>query len=178
MDSSMKTQVNNTKEKRSDLLRQKSHEFCQALLSPPVHPLQLIRQYFIPKGAKITEHGPQSCTGRLPYLAKTFKEVSGDDSCETYFTLLAGTLRMHMTKDTFPAPETFYVNVDAVVEDGDGRTSGAVSFLANAKYESVKTGKRWQDQFMYRLSGFDDEGKIGHWEIWGDPLSAWEAVGP
>ena len=30
---------------------------------------------------------------------------------------------------------------------------------------------------LYRLSDFDEQRRIGHWEIWADPLSAWEAVG-
>lgn len=81
---------------------------------------------------------------------------------------------MHMTKDTFPGPEGFIVDADAVVEGEDGR--GAVSVVGKAKFESMKTGKSWE-KFIYRLSGFDDVGRIGHWEVWADPLSAWEAVG-
>lgn len=159
----MKNQNNNIKEKRSDLLRQKGHEFCQALLAPPENPLTLLQQHFVPKGAKITEHGPQWCTDRLPFLAKTFREISGDDSCETYFKVLSETLKMHMTKDTFPGPEAFLVDADTVMEKEDGRTRGAVSVVGRAKFESVKTGRSWEEQFIYKLSGFDDEGKIGHW---------------
>lgn len=58
--------------------------------------------------------------------------------------------------------------------DLEGR--GAVSVVAHAMFESVTTGKRWEEDFIYRLSGFDQEGKIGCWEIWADPLSAWEAM--
>lgn len=163
MDGFMKKQINNTKERRSDLLRRKSHEFCQALLAPPENPLNLIQLYFVPKGAKITEHGPKWCTDRLPFLAKTFREISGDDSCETYFKVLSETLKMHMTKSTFPAPEAFLVDADAVVEGEDGRTRGAVSVVGKAKFESVQTGKSWEEQFIYKLSGFDDVGRIGHW---------------
>jgi hypothetical protein len=54
---------------------------------------------------------------------------------------------------------------------------GAVSVVAHGIFESVKTGKKWEEDFIYRLSGFDEEGKIGCWEIWADPLSAWDAVG-
>ncbi|KAE9967985.1 hypothetical protein BLS_006079 [Venturia inaequalis] len=176
MDGFMRNQINSTKERRSDLLRRKSHEFCQALVTSPENPLNLIQRYFIPEGAKITEHGPQWCTDRLPFLAKTFREISGDDSCETYFKLLSDTLKMHMTKYTFPASEAFLVDADAVVEREDGRTRGAVSVVAQAKFESVKTGKSWEEEFIYKLSGFDDVGRIGHWEIWADPLSAWVAV--
>ena len=49
--------------------------------------------------------------------------------------------------------------------------------VAHARFTSVATGKGWEEDFIYRLSGFDDEGRIGHWEIWADALSAWEAVG-
>ena len=40
-----------------------------------------------------------------------------------------------------------------------------------------EAGKEWDEEFIYRFSGFDEEGKIGWWEIWADPLSAWVAVG-
>lgn len=159
----MKNQINRTKENRSDLLRRKSFEFCQALLAPPENPLALLQQYFIPKGAKITEHGPQWSRDRLPFIAKTFKEISGADSCETYFQVLSDTLSMHMSKDTFPGPEAFLVDADAVVEGEDGSTKGAVSVVGKAKFESVETGKSWDEQFIYKLSGFDHVGRIGHW---------------
>jgi hypothetical protein len=55
--------------------------------------------------------------------------------------------------------------------------ANAVSVVAHARFESIKTGKSWEEDFIYRLSEFDEEGRIGHWEIWADPLSAWEAVG-
>ena len=55
--------------------------------------------------------------------------------------------------------------------------AGAVSVVGHARFGAVKTGRSWDERFVYRLSGFDEEGRIGHWEIWADPLSAWEAVG-
>jgi len=82
---------------------------------------------------------------------------------------------MHMSKDTFPGPEGFIVDAEAIVEGVEGR--GAVSVVGKARFESVRTGKSWDEKFIYRLSGFDEVGRIGHWEIWADPLSAWEAVG-
>lgn len=164
MDGFMRDQINSAKERRSDLLRRKSHEFCQALLAPPEIPLtQLIQRYFISNGANITEHGPEWCIDRLPFLAKTFRGISGDGSCETYFQLLSQTLGMHMTKDTFPRPEAFLVDADVVVDGEDGRTRGAVSVVGKAKFESLKTGKSWEEQFIYKLSDFDDQGRTGNW---------------
>jgi hypothetical protein len=52
-----------------------------------------------------------------------------------------------------------------------------VTVLAAARFESVKTGKRWHETFIYKLSGFDNEGKAGVWEIWADLLSAWDVIG-
>ena len=45
------------------------------------------------------------------------------------------------------------------------------------RFESVKTGKGWDEEFVYRLSEFDETGKIGWLELWADPLSAWVACG-
>jgi len=170
----MKNQITDSKEQRADRLRKTSYDFCQALLSPP-EPSKLLQQYFVSDSPKITEHGPQWCRERLPFLAKTFTHVSGDDSCETYFQVLSKTLRMYMTKDTFPSVEGFIVDPHAAVEGQVNK--GAVSVVGKAKFEAIKSGKSWEEQFIYRLSGFDNQGKIGHWEIWADPLSAWDAVG-
>ena len=46
-----------------------------------------------------------------------------------------------------------------------------------AGFKSIKTGEGWEEEFVYVLSGFDDEGRIGRQELWADPLSAWVAVG-
>ena len=72
--------------------------------------------------------------------------------------------------------EEFIVDAETRI-NGMETGRGAVSVVAKAVFESVKTGKRWEEMFVYRLSGFDEEGRIGCWEIWADPLSAWEAVG-
>lgn len=92
-----------------------------------------------------------------------------------YFETLSQTLEMEMGKDTFPGDGGFVVDDSAVVE-GEGGT-GVVSVVGKARFKSKKTGKGWGESFIYRFSGFDDLGRIGHWEIWADPLSAWVAVG-
>jgi hypothetical protein len=103
---------------------------------------------------------------------------------------------MRMSENTFPGPEGFVVDPSAKVE-GQNELTGVVCVVGKAQFESVKTGKKWKEQFIYRLSEFDKEGRIGHWvfsalllwahivqtaniriqEIWADPLSAFEAVG-
>ncbi len=54
---------------------------------------------------------------------------------------------------------------------------GTVTVKLQAKFASVKTGTEWEEHFIYVLSEFNDEGKIGSQELWADPLSAWVAVG-
>ncbi|KAF1989599.1 hypothetical protein K402DRAFT_390562 [Aulographum hederae CBS 113979] len=163
---------------RTSTLRKSAHLFCQALLSPPP-PKELISKYFT-SNPQITEHGPTWATSRLPFLGKTF---SGVDGSVEYFNVLSETLKMNMTEDTFPGPEGFIVDiVDAQATTPDmasskGSAKGVVSVVGQATFSSVKTGKSWDEKFIYRLSGFDSEGRIGHWEIWADPLSAWDAVG-
>lgn len=92
-----------------------------------------------------------------------------------YFIILSQTLKMHMGEDTFPAKESggYVIDAEAKTEGNDGL--GVVSIVGQARFESVETGKGWREKFIYRFSGFDGEGKIGHWEIWADPLSAWVA---
>ena len=82
-----------------------------------------------------------------------------------------------MGEDTFPKPGSggYVVDERAVVEGEEGK--GVVSVVGKASFASKKTGKGWHEEFIYRFSGFDEQGRIGHWEIWADPLSAWVAVG-
>jgi hypothetical protein len=87
-----------------------------------------------------------------------------------------------MDKQTIPPLAGYVVDAKATVGDsqcGDGnmQRKGAVSVVGKASFTSIKTGKQWREQFIYRFSGFDEIGRIGHWEIWADPLSAWVAVG-
>lgn len=143
---------------RKDLLRAQSHGFCHALIDAKPDIEKIITNYFTPSNARITEHGPEWARDRLPFLVKTF---SGKDGILDYFKELTRSLNMQMDEKTFPAPEGFVVDEDAVVEGEDGK--GIVSVVGKAGFESVKTGKGWKEEFIYRLSGFDEEGRIGHW---------------
>ena len=53
---------------------------------------------------------------------------------------------------------------------------GTVTIKLHAEFASVKTGKGWEEDFIYVLSDFDEDMKIGSQELWADPLSAWMAV--
>jgi hypothetical protein len=148
---------------RSSALRQTTHAFCHALISPPA-PSDLLSKYFS-SSPKITEHGPEWSRSRLPFLAKTF---AGREGCEEYFQIMTDVLEMNLPDDAFPEADGGFI-VDAL--------SGMVSVVGKGTFTSKKTGRGWNEQFIYRFSEFDEKGKIGHWEIWADPLSAWEAVG-
>jgi hypothetical protein len=158
---------------RSDLLHSKAVAFCQAFLEnlPPDETLDK----FFTSSPRIHEHGPSWATSRLPFLGKPFV---GRTECESYFKLLSSTLKFHPNEKTFPPAGEFIVDTETRIRgsSGDSEGRGAVSVVAHAMFESVTTGKQWEEDFIYRLSGFDQEGKIGCWEIWADPLSAWEAV--
>jgi hypothetical protein len=145
------------------------------LISPP-SPEELIATYFARDDPKIIEYGPAWCRDRLPFLHTTFQGVSGENSCQTYFELLSKNLKMHLPEDAFPGYGGFIVDPLTVVGDKKGG-GGAVCVTGKGKFESVKTGKIYDETFMYRLSGFDEEGRIGCWEIWSDSLSAWNVVG-
>jgi len=163
---------------RSSQLRQRASAFAAAFLDLSNNPPEkLLSEHFVSSNPRITEHGPAWATSKLPFLGKTF---TGKDGCVQYFSLLADTLEFLPSKDTFPQPQGIVVDAEAVGPDEEadrqGRGRGVVSLVGRAVFKSVRTGKSWEEQFAYRLSGFDDEGKIGHWEVWADPLSAWMAV--
>ncbi|KAK4984931.1 hypothetical protein LTR50_006271 [Elasticomyces elasticus] len=160
---------------RTSLLRTCTQAFCAAFLDLPSNPPEkLLSEHFTSKEPRITEHGPSWATSRLPFLGRTF---SGKDECLDYFKLLSETLEFIPSKDTFPGPGGIIVDAEATREGRAGESGGCASVVGKARFRSVKTGKEWEEEFTYRLSGFDEEGKIGWWEIWADPLSAWVAVG-
>jgi hypothetical protein len=146
---------------RSTTLRRTTQAFCHALISPPP-PASLLSTYFT-SSPKITEHGPEWSRSRLPFLAKTF---TGRDGCEEYFKIMTDVLEMALSEDAF--------DEKAFVVDAE---TGLVSVVGKGRFTSRKTGKGWDEKFIYRFSEFDGEGKFGYWEIWADPLSAWDAVG-
>ena len=76
-----------------------------------------------------------------------------------------------------PASDRFVIDAEALGPGAEEEGRGVVTVKMRAGFKSVKTGKGWEEEFVYVLSGFDDEGKIGRQELWADPLSAWVAVG-
>ncbi|KAJ8066126.1 hypothetical protein OCU04_005217 [Sclerotinia nivalis] len=149
-------------------MRAEAVAFCQAFvdgLSPGI----ILSGHFASE-PRITEHGPES--SELPFLSKTFSsrksESSSSQTCDDYFSFLSKSLKFESSPTTFPSPKSFIVDETCEV---NGK-KGVVSVVGSATFRSLKTGKGWDEQFTYRLSEFDEDGKIGHWEIWVDALSA------
>ena len=146
--------------------------FCQAFVDG-LSPDTILSEYFTSE-PRITEHGPRN--SELPFLGKTFLGrkfgSSSTQTCDDYFGILSKSLKFEPSPTTFPPPESFIVDETCEVNG----TKGMVSVVGSATFRSLKTGKAWDEQFIYRLSEFDADGKIGHWEIWADTLSAWNAV--
>jgi len=152
---------------RSALLRSRTQAFCDAFLDLPNNPPdKLLAKHFTSTNPRITEHGPTWANDKLPFLGKTF---AGRDGCLEYFTLLSEVLAFIPNEDTFPSKEGFIVDDQASAEPTHGGSGkgwdgrGAVSVVGNATFKAIKTGKDWDEQFIYRLSDFDEDGKIGHW---------------
>lgn len=169
---------------RADIMRSTAESFCKAFVSGTV-PTEMLDRYFN-SNPQIHEHGPAWATERLPFLGKTFEGrrqqrwSDGSDSasgttCDDYYDLLAATLSFNPTEKTLPSSDQFVVDAEAV-GPGGGR-KGAVTIKLQGEFKSLKTGKGWEEQFVYILSDFDEDGKIGRQELWADPLSAWLAVG-
>ena len=156
--------------RNTERLREAAEGFCSAFVAgePPPN----ILDKFFTRNAKILEHGPSWARRRLPFLGQTFqgrKAGSGNDdalTCDRYYEILTSILSFHPLENTVPPKEDFMI---------DG-LKGTVTVKLHAEFSSIKTGKRWEEDFVYVLSEFDDEGKIGSQELWADPLSAWMAV--
>lgn len=160
-------------ENTAEHLRTTTDAFCKAFIAG-ASPTETLDKFFT-SNARITEHGPAWATERLPFLGITFggrrpKGKSYEPSsrtCDDYYDLLTSTLSFHPSDNTVPSKEQFMI-------DPEKRT---VTIKLHATFASIKTGKSWEEDFIYVLSEFDDEYKIGCQELWADPLSAWAAVG-
>lgn len=192
--STFKTMID--QEARRAQLLHRARAFCAAFgSSKPPSPQKILDEHFRPEEPssapalpwpRITEHGPEFARDRLPFLGRTFH---GRDECLEYFRLLGEVLKLGGDGASFPAKDEGYaIDVHAMSDDflwgrQEGRegvgwaNKGVVSVVGHAIFTSVKTDRSWEETFTYRLSGFDEDGNVGHWEIWADPLSAWCAVG-
>ncbi|KAK4635635.1 hypothetical protein CLAFUW4_01591 [Fulvia fulva] len=175
---------------RRSQLHSRAQAFCDAFLDLSNNPPEkILSDHFTHTGTpKITEHGPAWASKRLPFLGRTF---SGKAECLEYFSLLAKTLEFQPSADTFTSQGSIVVDDRASVNEGDNRSEpsgvanrpstsgsmGVVSVKGKGTFKAVQTGKAWDEEFIWRLSEYDEDGGIGHWEIWADPLSAWVAVG-
>lgn len=158
---------------KGELMRSTAHAFCQAFTSGSP-PSETLDNYFT-SNPKILEHGPKWANLRLPFLGIKFQGRRSQGSstatsrrtCDDYYDRLTSTLSFHPDGNTLPPREEFMVDAE----------KGTVTVKMHAKFASVKTGTDWEEDFVYVLSEFDEEGKIGSQELWADPLSAWVAVG-
>ena len=155
---------------KAEKMRSTAYDFCQSFAAGTPGP-DCLDKYFT-ASPKIKESGPQWAVKRLPFLATTFEGRRGkaqvtQNSCDEYYDLLTSTLSFDPTSVVIP-------NKEKLAVDPEG---GVVTVKLHAKFSSVKTGKSWEEDFVYVLSEFDHDGKIGFQEMWTDPLSAWFAVG-
>ncbi|KAI4163803.1 MAG: hypothetical protein LQ342_002576 [Letrouitia transgressa] len=168
--------------RRTVLLRQTAQSFCAAFIRGD-SPRELLDTYFTARPA-IHEHGPSWARERLPFLAYRFEgrgsSSRGDDdrggnrplTCDDYYALLGQTLAFHPAEDMLPGDDGFAVDA--------GVAGGVVSVRMKARFSSVRTGKGWEEEFVYVMGGWEIEGekaRIGTLDLWADPLSAWVAVG-
>lgn len=165
---------------RMQKMRTVAEEFCNAFVAG-MPPAAMLTRFFAP-APKITEHGPAFAKARLPFLATPFRgrrqgaadRTGNRDTCDDYYDILSSILAFHPHPHTVPPQENFLV---ACTQDAEGAWQGGVTIKLHASFSSIKTGRSWSESFVYVLSEFDDETKIGHLEIWADPLIAWMAVG-
>jgi hypothetical protein len=154
-------------------LKGRAQAFCSAFLNPATHPPErILDDHFVKEDARILEHGPLFAQAKLPYIARPFR---GKNEGLWYFRLQSETVEFLPHTQTFSGSESIVVDSESMIPGQAGR--GVATIVGKAKYKAVKSGQNWEARFVWRLSGFDDEGRIGLWEVWGDCLSAWVAVG-
>jgi len=153
------------------MLRKCAHAFCMALQSSEFNAHSFVQTFFVPDGASIIEHGPGWARKKLPFLGQTFE---GREGCVQYFERLGHTLRMNLPRDAFPPDEELCIDPDTRVPGLE--LTGVACVTGKGRFEHRGSGWSWDEVFVYKLCGFDEDGRIARWEIWADPLSAWEAA--
>ncbi|KAL8917765.1 MAG: hypothetical protein Q9208_007745 [Pyrenodesmia sp. 3 TL-2023] len=113
---------------------------------------------------------PVAAPGEERVELKSTKEAM---TMDTYYDLLASTLRYRPSEDGSSVPPLSEFSVD------EGK--GVVTVVFSAGFESVATGKGWREEVVY-VVGFEGKGKgrerrIQRLDLWADALSAWVAVG-
>ena len=120
---------------------------------------QMIMSYFLKSStAFIHEYAPELVNDSIPFLGKTFEGYHG---IEMYMSLMTEYLKYE---------DMEFFNY-AVAEEKE-----VVTVKGSVKWTYLKTGKKWEETFIWRLSLFDEEGKIERYEVWVDPLSLWWAA--
>ena len=163
-------QGSSTQSDKIERLRNTAFDFCTGFASG-VSGHECLDRFFTTNPV-LLEHGPPWATTRLPFLAVPFQGRRGQDgaktgTCDDYYDLLTATLAVEPGSVVVPPKQ--YIAVDA--------DQGIVTVRLHAKFSSIKTGKAWEEDFVYVLSKFDEDAKIGCQELWADPLSAYSAVG-
>lgn len=165
-------------QKRAEAIRTAAQSLCKAFAAGE-SPYKTLDTYFT-RDPQILEHGP--LIPSLPFLGTAFSGRRRSDSsspssslssskkqettCDDHYDLLTSMLSFRPDDQTVPPRERFFVDAE----------NGAVTVRLHTRFASVKTGKSWEEDFVYVLSEFDEDARIGRQELWADPLSAFMAV--
>ncbi len=75
-------------------------------------------------------------------------------------------------RDVFPGKGGIVVDVTAASNTrAEIERRGVVCVGRHQFYKLKGRTESWAEIFTWRLSEFAEDGKIGHWEIWGDHLT-------
>jgi len=161
---------------RSSQLRQRAVDFTTAFVDITKglgSPQDFLSSQFS-SDPRITEHGPAWAQSVVPIFDKTYR---GHEDCTEYFEILGGAFTCHFTDGSFPGPKEVVVDTESEGPDDEvGKARGVVWLSGHGSFTNNNNGKTFKETFAIRLSGFDEHAKIGHWEFWGDTLSAYAAV--
>lgn len=161
-------------------MRKTTHDFCCSFAAGT--PGEKCLDQFFTASPAILEHGPVWASQKLPFLATKFQgrrvksleknptetEMTQESktTCDDYYELLTSVLSYDPSSVFVPQEQEIAVDPLA----------GIATVKLHARFQSVETGKAWNEDFVYVLSEFDQNGRIGRHELWADPLSAWMAV--
>ena len=153
---------------KGEAIRSTAYNFCCSFAAGESGP-ECLDKYFT-ASPTILEHGPSWAIMCLPFLATTFEgrrnhTKPDGNTCDDYYDLLTRTLSFDPSSVVVPGKELLAVDEKARI----------VTVKLHAKFGSVKTSRSWEEDFVYVLSEFDEDGRIGRQELWADPLSAWMA---
>jgi hypothetical protein len=144
-------------------LRKNAHAFACAFSHTTADASSFIERFLTHHGAgpRITEHAPSYASKPFPHVNRSFQ---GAEECLEYLKLKEQNLKTLWFEGGIPADECILVDPECWVNAGDPEgPKGSCVLIVKMQTEHLESGWRWNESVVWKLSGYDEDGKWMYW---------------